>query len=67
MGWGKRQLVQELLKHSPKKFNNYLNLFWWRSIIFELSSKDLIKQAFLNDFNEELITAYKGLKKIQLI
>ena len=61
---GKRQLVQELLKYSPKEFNNYFEPFFGGgALFFELSSKGLIKHAFLNDFNEELITAYKVIKE----
>ncbi|MFA5931502.1 MAG: DNA adenine methylase [archaeon] len=61
---GKRQLVQELIKFSPKEFGNYFEPFFGGgALFFELCSKGLIKHAFLNDCNEELITAYKVVKE----
>ncbi|NMA44912.1 MAG: DNA adenine methylase [Candidatus Diapherotrites archaeon] len=61
---GKRQLVHELLKYSPQEFNNYFEPFFGGgALFFELYSKNKINHAFLNDFNKELITAYKVIKE----
>ncbi|MEI7961454.1 MAG: DNA adenine methylase [archaeon] len=61
---GKRQLVHELLKYSPKKFENYFEPFFGGgALFFELYSAGLIKHAFLNDVNKELINAYKVIKE----
>lgn len=61
---GKRQLVHELLKFSPKEFENYFEPFFGGgALFFELFSTEKLKHAFLNDSNEELITAYKVIKE----
>ena len=61
---GKRQLVHELVKYAPKEFNNYFEPFFGGgALFFELCSKGLINHAFLNDSNQELITAYNVIKE----
>lgn len=62
--WWKRQILKELEKHLPKEFNNYFEPFlWWGSFYFHLNNKWLINwKAYLNDYNFELINAYKVIK-----
>jgi len=62
---GKRQLIPELLKHTPKNFNNYFEPFvGGGALFFELYNLGLLKnkKVYLFDINEELINAYKVIK-----
>jgi len=62
---GKRQLILELLKHIPKKFNNYFEPFvGGGALFFELYNLGFLKdkEVFLSDINEELINTYKTIR-----
>jgi len=62
---GKRQLLPELLKFIPKKFNNYFEPFvGGGALFFELYNLGVLKdkKIFLSDINEELINSYKVIK-----
>lgn len=55
---GKRQLLKEL-KYALPEFENYHEPFLGGgALFFELSNLNLINQAYLYDYNEELVTAY---------
>ena len=61
MKWagGKRQLLPELKKYVPKKFNKYIEPFvGGGAMFFELNPRS----AVLNDSNEELMNAYNVIK-----
>lgn len=63
---GKRQLLPELLKLMPMKYNTYFEPFvGGGALFFELQPK----RAVINDFNQNLITAYRVIKEnpIELI
>jgi len=63
---GKGQLVGEIIKLLPQKFNNYVEPFVGAgALFFALYSADILKDksVILSDFNEELINAYKALQK----
>lgn len=52
---GKRQLMFELLKNMPKKYNHYFEPFiGGGALFFELQPE----QAYISDMNEELINLY---------
>ncbi|MBB4071392.1 DNA adenine methylase [Canibacter oris] len=56
---GKRQLLPSLLELVPEKFNRYYEPFvGGGALFFELAPQD----AVINDFNEELIHAYKQIR-----
>ncbi|TFG24858.1 MAG: DNA adenine methylase [Promethearchaeota archaeon] len=61
---GKRQLISQMKKFFPKKFNNYIEPFvGGGAVFFELYKKDLIKNgAILIDNNKELINCYRVIK-----
>ena len=57
---GKRQLLPELINLMPKKFNRYYEPFvGGGALLFEL----VPEKATINDFNSELILAYKQIKE----
>lgn len=56
---GKRQLLNELKKYMPKKFNTYFEPFiGGGALFFDLK----IKKSFINDYNTELINLYETIK-----
>ncbi|MGX9340693.1 DNA adenine methylase [Mycoplasma sp. 4044] len=56
---GKRQLLPEISRLVPKKFNNYIEPFiGGAAVLLEL----MPKQALINDLNESLIKTYKCVK-----
>lgn len=57
---GKRQLLEELKKHMPKKYNTYYEPFiGGGALFFELQRG----QAVINDSNSELINCYRVIKE----
>lgn len=57
---GKRSILDELIKLSPKDFNTYYEPFLGGgALLFELSPK----KAVINDYNRELINVYKCIKE----
>lgn len=55
---GKRQIIDKIKGNLPEKFNNYYEPFiGGGALLFELQPK----VAFINDYNSELINAYKVL------
>lgn len=57
---GKRQLIPTIKEFMPVKFNRYFEPFIGRgALFFELCPKN----AYINDFNEELINSYKVIKE----
>lgn len=47
---GKRQLINELIKRMPKKYNRYFEPFiGGGALFFELKPKN----AFINDYNQD--------------
>ncbi|MCK4319305.1 DNA adenine methylase [Candidatus Micrarchaeota archaeon] len=60
---GKRQLLDILLKNIPESFSNYHEPFvGGGALYFRLWSEGLIKKAHLNDYNPELMEAYRVIK-----
>lgn len=56
---GKRQLLTEIKKYCPKKFNTYYEPFvGGGAVLFELQPK----QAIVNDINKELINLYSVIQ-----
>lgn len=56
---GKRQLLAEIRKYTPQKFNRYFEPFLGGgAVLFDLQPK----QAFVNDANAELINLYNVIK-----
>ena len=64
---GKRSIIDKLKKYAPEKFNTYYEPFvGGGAFLFELSPK----KAVINDYNKELMNAYKCIKdenKLELI
>jgi len=61
---GKRQLIHTLFENVPERFNNYHEPFvGGGALYFKLWSEGVIKKAYLNDFNEDLISTYKMVKE----
>ncbi|MCX8202267.1 MAG: DNA adenine methylase [Candidatus Micrarchaeota archaeon] len=61
---GKRQLLDKLVSNLPENFNNYHEFFLGGgALYFKLYSLGLIKKAYLNDANEELINSYRVIQK----
>jgi len=59
---GKRQLLDELTKGLPA-FNNYHEPFLGGgAMFFRLEAENRLKHAFLSDYNEELVNAYRVIK-----
>ncbi len=60
---GKKQLLPQLLAFSPPKFENYFEPFvGGGALFFKLHYLGRIKKSYLNDLNENLVTAYKIIK-----
>ena len=56
---GKRQLLPEIKKYSPKKFNTYFEPFFGGgAVLFEFQPKN----AIVNDINKELINLYSVIQ-----
>ena len=56
---GKRQLLGELRSYMPENYNRYFEPFvGGGALFFDLAPE----QAVINDFNEELINAYRQIK-----
>ncbi len=56
---GKRQLLDEINKYIPKKFNTYYEPFFGGgAVLFHLQPK----KAVINDLNMDLITTYRVIK-----
>jgi len=61
---GKRQLLERLIANLPTSFNDYHEFFLGGgALYFKLWSMDLIKKAYLNDTNKDLINSYKIIQK----
>ena len=55
---GKRQLIDKLLEHMPKEYNNYFEPFiGGGALLFELMPNN----ATINDVNQELLAIYRCL------
>lgn len=56
---GKRQLIKELKKYMPKKFDTYFEPFiGGGALFFNLK----LEKSFINDYNTELINLYEVIK-----
>lgn len=61
---GKRQLINQLLKHKPKAFHRYYEPFLGGgALFFELIYQNPTMKATISDLNPELINAYQIVKK----
>ncbi len=61
---GKRQLINTLFNNIPSSFSNYHEPFvGGGALYFKLWSEGMIKKAYLNDYNPDLIGAYKVIKR----
>lgn len=62
--WWKRQLLSQLEKLYPKKFNKYFEPFVWGwAVFFDLRNKFWDKfPAYLMDINNEMIITYNTIK-----
>src|SRR5215831_1677205 len=60
---GKGQLLSELDKLIPNRFNRYFEPFLGGAAMFiHLASKNMISTAYLSDTNEELIKVFKVVR-----
>ena len=57
---GKRQMLPELIKCFPKKFNRYLEPFIGGGALFFFINKN---NSIISDTNKELINLYKEISK----
>ncbi|MGC8609509.1 MAG: DNA adenine methylase [Thermoplasmata archaeon] len=61
---GKRQLVQNLLKNIPDRFNTYYEPFiGGAALLISLYSSNRINNAVISDINMDLYTLYKAIKE----
>lgn len=61
---GKKQLLVQLLAFSPSRFERYFEPFiGGGALFFKLHAEGRVKKSFLNDNNQELITAYQVIKE----
>lgn len=61
---GKRQLINTLFESAPSSFANYHEPFvGGGALYFKLWSEGMVKKAYLNDYNPDLVGAYKVIKK----
>lgn len=61
---GKRQLIDTLFESVPSSFANYHEPFvGGGALYFKLWSEGMIKKAYLNDYNPDLIGAYRVIKQ----
>lgn len=59
---GKRQLLPEINKLLPKKYNNYYEPFIGGGALLFSQKIDSNKKYFINDYNEELVNVYKTIQ-----
>ncbi len=59
---GKTQLLPILLEVLPRAETYYEPFLGGGAVFFALANQDRFRQAILNDFNLELVTAYKGVR-----
>jgi len=66
---GKKQLLQEIVRFKPKKFNNYIEPFVGGGAVYFFVQKNYDGRAFISDINQELITTFKIIrdKPLELI
>lgn len=56
---GKRQLIGEIRKHAPKRFNTYFEPFLGGgAVLFDIQPK----RAVVNDINGELVNTYEVIR-----
>ncbi|WP_201060446.1 DNA adenine methylase, partial [Mycoplasmopsis gallinarum] len=56
---GKRQLLEQIKKRMPEKYNNYYEPFvGGGALLFEVSPN----KAIINDINQQLINVYNQIK-----
>lgn len=61
---GKSQILDELVKRFPKKFNRYFEPFVGAGTVFFYIKKfNKVEKCFISDINEELINVFKVVKK----
>jgi len=61
---GKRQLLPELLKRLPEKWNYYFEPFvGGGALLVELYKQNRITKAVISDLNQELVNLYKVVKE----
>jgi DNA adenine methylase len=59
---GKRSIIDELIKHLPKTFENYYEPFMGgAALFFEIQSR--INRAYLSDINLDLVITFKAVQK----
>ena len=64
---GKRQLLPELMRRLPPKWNTYYEPFiGGGALLVELYNKKLLTSTVISDLNEELINLYQVIKKYPL-
>jgi DNA adenine methylase len=60
---GKRQLIPELEKHLPEKFNSYFEPFLGGgALLFHLISKNQNLKGYVSDLNSDLVLAYVTIR-----
>jgi DNA adenine methylase len=60
---GKTQLIKPLLKYRPKDFKDYHEPFVGAgAFFFALRKEELIRRAWINDVNQELIDCYAAIR-----
>lgn len=59
---GKKQLLSEIVKFMPKKFNNYIEPFVGSGTVYFFIQKNFDGKAFISDINKELITAFEVVR-----
>lgn len=59
---GKRQILDELMAGLPAFANYHEPFLGGGALFFRLESENRLKQAFLSDYNEDLINAYSVIK-----
>jgi DNA adenine methylase len=60
---GKGQLLDDIDKSMPVKFNRYFEPFLGGgALFFHLFRRGMVKDAFLSDLNQELVLAYKTVR-----
>ena len=59
---GKRQIMNELLKYIPEKYNTFYEPFVGGGALFFELFNSYGKKAIINDYNKELMNVYRCLK-----